>query len=62
MLLNLGAGQDGSAKVADFTHGWVEIVVLVCFPGGALCRALAQAAVMLQPQTNTHGECNKVQK
>lgn len=65
MLLDLGAGQDRGAEGADGVHGWVEVVVFVGGPGGALFGALtqaAQAAVVFESQGDAHGEGHEVQE
>jgi hypothetical protein len=46
MLLDLCAGQDTGADVADLLHGWVAIVDFVCLPGVALFAAREETAVV----------------
>ncbi len=60
MLLDLCAGQDARAKVADFAHGWIQVVVFVCLPGVALFFSRQQPAVMYQSQAHAQGDRHEV--
>src|SRR5882672_8885134 len=44
------SGQSLSAEGADFFHGWIDVVRLMCGPGGAGFGTGKRAAVMKQSQ------------
>src|SRR6266550_2728931 len=48
MLPDLCAGKDFGAEGMDFIHGWVDVVLFVCGPGGAGFASGEQAAVVNQ--------------
>ena len=62
MLSNLCAGKDFGAEGADFVHGWVDVVLFVCGPGGAGFAPGEKTAVVNQSQADTDGYRENVKK
>ena len=54
MLPDFGAGQNVGAEPEDFVHRRIDIVRLMCGPGGARFARRKQAAVVNQSQTSAH--------
>ena len=62
MLFDLCARKDFGAEGVDFFHRRVDVVALVCGPGGARGAAGEQAAVVTQSEADTHGHGYRVEE